>query len=801
MIDNNIIQSLGAGSGIDTQNLVSQLVEIERAAPQQRIDTKRELAETRISDFGLLSSALSTLKDAASVLTDPESLFSKSASFTESSALVPVELDTDVQPGSYSFNVSQIAKSHTLAFGGFSDPTDAVGEGTLTFNFGAWSRDEVTGDIDGSFTQDTDAESAIITIDSENNSLEGLRDAINDADMGVSASIIFDGTNYNLSIVAESGAQNELEITVEESGTAGLSNFAFVEGSTSTDAQGGQNAILTLNGIAIERSSNSIDDIVEGLTLDVLQEMEATELVTITVTEDKAFAEENVRAFVDAYNAFLEAVDPIFGVTERENEDGEFETVEGSLSKDSLAKSLLAQIRSTIASGIPGLGESASFTALTNIGIRTELDGTLSIDEDDFKDAFDNNFDAVQKLLAPSTEVSATSNGRYEGRAFADVSFPLDTSASTYTFQVAINGTSSATLTIPSATYNDESELASAIETLINSDANITAAEESVTVSFDSDTGGLLIVSDGSDEDRVNIVDASTEIASELGLYIGSSNITVNSFGTNTLAGEYDIVVTANPSRGVYEGGAFGGISFPLDTSGSTYTFEVSVNGTASEELTLPSATYTSEAELASAIQTLINSDENISEASATVTVSYNSDTGGFDIRSSRYGTSSTVNITAASTDTINDLGLLVASGTAGTAAAGRVNGVSGFGSANVLLPALGEPGESLALIIGESATSATVNFARGFAGELEALIDSFLESGGVIATRTDTLNDNIESYDTEEERLNRRIDAYEARLLNQFIAMESILNSLNTSSSFLDNLINTLPFTANNDS
>ena len=126
---------------------------------------------------------------------------------------------------------------------------------------------------------------------------------------------------------------------------------------------------------------------------------------------------------------------------------------------------------------------------------------------------------------------------------------------------------------------------------------------------------------------------------------------------------------------------------------------------------------------------------------------------------------------------------------------------MSGFGSANVLLPALGEPGESLALIIGESATSATVNFARGFAGELEALIDSFLESGGVIATRTDTLNDNIESYDTEEERLNRRIDAYEARLLNQFIAMESILNSLNTSSSFLDNLINTLPFTANNDS
>ncbi len=801
MIDNNIIQSLGAGSGIDTQNLVSQLVDIERSAPQQRIDTKRELAETRISDFGLLSSALSTLKDAAALLTDPEALSSKTASFTESTALVPVELDTDVQPGSYSFNVSQIAKSHTLAFGGFSDPTDSVGEGTLTFNFGAWSRDGTTGAIDGAFTQDTDAESATVTIDSENNTLEGLRDAINDADMGVAASIIFDGSNYNLSIVAESGEQNELEISVVESGTAGLASFEFIEGTTSSDAQGGQNAILTLNGIAIERSSNTITDIVDGLTLDVLQEMEASELVTITVSEDKAFAEENVRAFVEAYNTFLEAVDPIFGVTETENDDGETESIEGSLSKDSLAKSLLAQIRSTIASGIPGLGEGETFTALTNIGIRTDLDGSLTIDEDDFSNAFDNNFDAVQKLLAPSTEVSSTSNGTYEGRAFSGLTFPLDTTGSSYTFEIAINGTQSSTLTVPTATYADESELATAIETLINTDTTLSTAGESVTVAFNSTTGGLDITSDGSSSDQVNIVAASTDTNTDLGLVIGSSDITVNSFGTNTQGGEYDIVVTSNPSRGIYEGGAFAGVSFPLDTTGSTYTFEVSVNGTDSEELTIPTATYTSEAELASAIQTLINADTNINEAGASVTVVFDSDSGGFDITSSSYGSSSTVNITASSTDSAADLGLAVASGTVGTAASGRVNGVTGFGSANVLLPALEQPGESLALIIGESATSATVNFSRGFAGELESLIESFLETGGVIATRTETLNDNLESFETDEERLDRRIEAYEARLLNQFIAMESIINSLNTSGSFLDNLINTLPFTASRDS
>lgn len=678
MIDNNIIQSLGAGSGIDTKSLVTQLVDIEKAAPQGRIDTRRELTETRISDFGLLSSALSTLKDAAAALVDPEALFSKSASFTESDALVPVELDTDVQPGSYTFSVDQVAQSHTLAFGGFSSESDTVGEGTLSFSFGNYSR--TGGVIDGAMTLNADKASVDITIDSTNNTLEGIRDAINDADMGVTASIIFDGANYNLSIVSESGADNEIQIDVTESGAAGLSALQFDESNITADAQAGQNAIVSLNGITgIERSSNSIDDIVDGLKIDILQEMADGESVTITVTDDKTFAEDNVRNFVDAYNAFLEAVDPIFGSTEVENEDGETETVRGSLANDGLAKSLLSQIRSVIASSIPGL-EDSNFTSLTNIGIRTELDGTLSIDEDDFSDAFENNFEDVQKLLAPFTDSS-------------------------------------------------------------------------------------------------------------------TNDISINSFGDNTEAGAYDVVVTTNPTRGVYNGAAFAG---DLDTNGETYEFVIAVNGTTSETITIPTDVYADESELAAQIQSLINGDANISAAGGSVTVTYNGT--GFDITSASYGSSSTIAISSASTDTSTLLGLSDGSGTSGTAAGGTINGVTGFGSANVLLPALGEPGESLALIIGESATSATVNFSRGFAGELERLLDSFLESDGVIATRTETLETRLETYDTEQERLDRRISAYEERLLNQFIAMERILSSLDTSGSFLDNLIDTLPFTASRD-
>lgn len=691
MIENNIIQSLGAGSGIDTKNLVKQLVSIERAGPQQRIDEKRELTESKISDFGLLSSSLATLQDAAKVLTKPEGMFSKTAAFTDSDALVPTKLTTDVQPGIYTLEVTNVAQAQSLSFVSFDSITDAVGEGTLTFNFGSWSRDASDNPL--AFTQNVDKESVTVTIDSSNNSLKGLRDAINAADFGVRATIIDDGNGYRLSLLAESGEDNQLEVTASEAGGSptntdanDLSRFAFnssVTGFESVETQIGEDAALTINGLSVTRPSNTIDDVIEGLTLDILKEAPG-EKVTITVSEDKAFAEQNVRDFVTAYNEFLEAIKPAFGVTEEEDEEGNEVKVFGSLTNDALAKSVISQIKNVIASAIPGLADS-NFTSLTNVGIRTELDGTLSINETDFTAAFKDRFEDVQKLFAPRT------------------------------------------------------------------------------VSSDTD-------------------------------------ITVNSTSAKTSAGEYDVVITAPPTRGKYSGGDINNtaVVFPdFDTTGKTYTFKVSVNGTESNTITIPTDVYSSQSTLAATIQSLINADENLKAANATVTVAYNADTDGFDIASTQYGVNSTVNITESSTDSSSDLGLAVANGTAGTKVAGTINGVAGFGSANVLLPALGEPGEGLALIVGENATTATVNYSRGFAGELEDLIEQYLSANGLIDTREANLEDSLEDLDDDQESLDRKMSAYEERLIQQYIAMERILNSLNTSGSFLDNLIDTLPFTA----
>lgn len=697
MIDNNIIQSLGVGSGIDTNNIVKQLTAIERSAPQQRIDTKRELTETRISDFGSLSSALSTLQEAAATLIEPEGMFSKTAAFTESDALVPTGLSTDVEPGIYNFTVEDIAQSQSISFDGLADDDSEVGEGTITFNFGAWNRDG--SDRATTFVQDTDHDSVTITIDSTNNSLKGLRDEINDADMGVQASIIFDGTSYRLSVLAESGANNELEMVIDEGATSdeneddiGLSRFGFNSAlddfaTQTVETQIGNDAELTINGLTVYRSTNAIDDIVEGLSLDVLKAASG-EKITITVEDDKDFAKQNVRDFVDAYNTFLETVEPMFGITEQTNEDGETETIEGSLSKDSLAKSILSRIRSTIASSIPGLVDS-DLTALTNVGIRTELDGTISISETEFDEAFDSRFEDVQKLFAPQT-------------------------------------------------YSD------------------------------------------------------------------SPDITVNSYGENTVAGEYAVVVNTQPSKGFVNGNDIDDlvVTFPdYDTSLKDYTFKIRVNGNDSEEISLPSALYDDKYEIAAALQAAINADANLQANGSSVVVSYDDSAADrFVFTSNQYGTSSTVTIFDPSEEITDDLGIAALSGTPGVKVSGTINGVAGFGSANVLLPDLGEPGEGLAMLIGENASTATVNFSRGFAGELDELIKDFLSSDGLITARETSLNSDLDELDDDEDTLNRKMSVYEERLIQQFIAMERIINGINSSSGFLDNLIDTLPFTAKSD-
>lgn len=790
-IGSNIIGALGVGSGINSRGIADQLTEIERSPRQQQIDDNRESFESQISDFGLIRSAMSTLQDAANQLKDSATFNSKTASFTDSDAFIPVALDEGVPTGTYSFEVMDVAQSQSLSTSAaFSDPTDAVGTGSLTINFGAWD----TGVPPTSFTQDSDKDSLVITIDDSNNSLNGLRDAINAADAGLNASVINDGNAYRLLLTAESGLSNQLEITaLEDPSAAGLANFDFNESTQNLNqAQAGKDSHLRVNGLDVYRSNNAIDDVIDGFEFN-LAKPDPGNVVSVTISEDKAGGELAIRDFVDTFNAFLEVIEPAVGFNEETEENG-------SLFRDPTTRSIQSQLRNLIASSIPGIDD-GGYTSLTNVGIRTELDGTLSIDEDDLRKAIDDNYELVTALFSPQTSSSSdkvivnsfrdeTVPGSYDvnitqqptkgqlvgavsaGSLLADLATAssagnhtggtntfaggLDLAtqskpAGDYDFDLSIDGEAAVTLSLPIADYADEDAVATALQ------AQMDSAGIEADIVFDVDKFVVTSRSTGSD-----------------------SAVAISNLGPS--ASEFDFLA----------GAATAGSGPNADD----YDFTVTVNGTTSGTISLTRGSYADEDELAAHIQTQMNNDVALSGAGASVDVVWNVDH--FEITSRSYGDKSGVSVTAVGASAA-DLGLDSGSSTAGKDVAGSWDGVTGFGVGNVLLPKLDTDPYGLSLLVQPGATSTTVTYSRGFGSELSELISSYLESNGILDSREQSLESDIEELDDDQEALDRRMDAFNARLIAQFLAMERIVNSLNSSGSALDDIGSRLPFTANN--
>lgn len=667
----SIISALGTGSGIDANKLADQLTEVNKAAQAGRLTSQKTLLETQISDYGLMRSSLSKLETAAAALGSADTFNAKALSIPDTKLIGITKLDAKATAGSYQLKVEQVAQAQSLSSATFSSMTAPVGKGTLTIRLGEWNP------AGNAFAVDASKTGATITIDDNNNSLTGLRDAINKANIGVTASIVSDGGSYKLLMTAKTGAKNEIEITAaEDPGSPGLASFNFNETTRNlTQQQEGLDAKVRINGLLVNRESNQITDVVGGLEFDIFASS-LTETISITITEDKATAEKVIRDFVAAYNTFKTEVENLVGFNAESKEYG-------SLRNDSLAKNLVQGVRNVLSSSVAGLGE--GFSSLSSIGIRTKLDGSLEIIQNqenvDFRAAMDKNFDKVRDLFVPKTSSTA-------------------------------------------------------------------------------------------------------------------SDIDVTKFSAKSNPGSYEVVITQQPSKGKLTG-ADVALAFPIDTSGKDYSFTFSLDGITSSSITLPTAkVYASGAELAAEFQSLINLDTNIKEARTNVAVTF--EAGKLVFVSDSYGSSSKVAFTAVGAD-MADLGIAAGAGTTGTDVGGTIGGVAAFGYGNVLLPAIGSKAEGLSMTVQPGATSGTITFSRGFAGSMSTLINDFLKNSGLIKERETNIGKDIAKVEKDEQALNRRSDAYRARLMAQFQAMESIVRSLNSTGDFLDGILDRLPFTSRN--
>ncbi|MBS1146685.1 MAG: flagellar hook protein [Proteobacteria bacterium] len=389
-----------SSTAIDVPSLVSQLMAVERR-PIDKLTAKIASYETKISSFGTLSSLVSGFQTAAKNLNT--SLQKVAATPSDASVFAATAGSTAV-PGNYTMNVSQLAQSQNLVATGQTSSTAAIGDGTattVTFDLGAISFDPLNGGsltngvYSGATFTSNGSGTASITIDSSNNTLEGIRDAINTAAAGVTATIVNDGsgTPYRLALSSSStGVSNSFKITT--SGGDGSINSLLgydPEGTQNlTQTLAAQNAQLTVNGIAITSASNTVSEAIQGVTLTLKNP--TTTPASLTVARDTTAINTAAASFVDAYNALASQI-------KSRSAYGTTTTGGGSLAGDGTLRVMQDQLRGILMTPASG----GTLTTLTQVGISFQKDGSLLLDSSKLNSAIATNFSDVTNLFSSST--------------------------------------------------------------------------------------------------------------------------------------------------------------------------------------------------------------------------------------------------------------------------------------------------------------------------------------------------------------------------------------------------------------
>ena len=423
------VTATGIGSGLDVEGLVSQLVLADVQPAENRLNSSEAKYQAELTAYGSLKSALATFQSSVASSAASAQYVGKTA-LTSLFNTVTATAAQSAPEGSYALEVQSLAEAQSLASSGYAATTSTVGTGTLTINLGTVTYDANTEVVTG-FASKADVTPVTITIDSSNNTLNGVRDAINASDANVVASIVNDGSGYRLVLQGQdTGAENAITITVNDTGdgdstdAAGLSNLAF-DATTSnvTQTNAAANSALTINGLAVTSTSNAVSTAVEGVTFTLKKT--TIEPVTITVAKNVAAAKAGVEDLVNGFNA-LNA--EISSLTTYNASTSTGSTLTGDATVRNLAQTIRSSLNAAVADS------SGAYSTLAELGITTNvIDGSLSIDSAKLDAILANDPTDVAKVLA-SFGTSTNSNVQF-------VSSTSNTQAGTY----AVAGTETGT--------------------------------------------------------------------------------------------------------------------------------------------------------------------------------------------------------------------------------------------------------------------------------------------------------------------------------------------------------------------
>ena len=751
------------GSGLNITQIVDSLVDAEKTPQENQIQSKIDARNTAISAIGEIKSALSVLSTSLSTLVGKTSL-----SVSSNNAAVTAEITnpSTAKTMNSSITISSLAAGQTLAFSGYSSITDVVGAGNLVLERGDWSS--------GSFVANSATASQSLTV-SSTDTLASLRDKINALNYGVTASIIGAGDDtFTLALKSNEGKENALRISATENPSgSGLSNIDNATTNASKQKVAGTDASLVVDGISLTRASNTITDLFDGYTVNLVSTTSSSANLTSTV--DNASATTNLQKFVDSVNTLKKLLgDKTFR--------GDPSLDKGELADDTAIKSLKKQIDSLTTSPLTGFG--ASNVYLSNLGVRTERDGQLSLNttilEQELKDnpstldaIFNSMYSSDSTLLNVSGGTSkppkagtyafamtAYVSGAFTGLATNDTT-PGVTSSNN-TIQLTVDGIASGSITVPSAEYSSEDALATAIQTAINADTNLLAQGKAVKVTHSN--GSYSITSSSTGSSSSIVINA---IGSNLDSFLKMSGTNSNNSIAETQSGTASSALTLDgtlTSSNTFTDNA--GKRISITSAGgneSAYGFTVvgtDLSGNAQTEvITGPEANGTV---IGTKTFRTVTSITPASNSSGNITIG----TSGAGITTTGVTGSATLGGVAMSADVTNNIFTM----SSGDAAGLKVK-YSGLGA------------------------NSSVYYGQSLIDKFTSYISTALSStaSGSVADRISTLNSELSTQNTLLSDLNVKSETTRQRYLQQFTAMEQAVTSLKSTGEYLTNLFESL--------
>lgn len=390
------ISSLGVGANLDLASLLTKL-ETAESQPLVALQAKAKSYTSKLSAYGTIQSALSTLQAAAKKLGDPTLFQSVTGTPTISGILSASSTDVS-SAGNYTIDVGQLAQAQTLVSAGQADSKTAIGSGKITIDFGAitgGTLNATTGQYTGAtFTADASQPAKSMTIDSSNNTLEGIRNAINGAKAGVTAAIVNDGSGTPNRLVLTStatGEKSSMRISVDgDAALQGLLNNDPAGTQNLKQTATAQNAKLNVNGIDVTSATNTVKDAIQGTTLTLV----GTGKTGLAMKENSAGVKTAINDFVKAYNSLQSTAKTLTAY------DADTKTA-AALVGDSTLRNLQTRIRQALTT--PQAGGANDMKVLTEIGVAFQKDGTLAVDSDKLDKALAGNLKGVANLFSSAT--------------------------------------------------------------------------------------------------------------------------------------------------------------------------------------------------------------------------------------------------------------------------------------------------------------------------------------------------------------------------------------------------------------